>query len=591
MGVGGGVCVRRLTSHCIYLLLFWTGLALGGQVQFVDVAEQAGVTIRVICGGPEQRYILESMSSGAALFDYDNDGDLDLYIVNGWTLEGFPPGAGPTSRLYRNEGGWRFTDVTAPAGVGHTGWGMGCCVGDFDNDGHEDLYVTGWGAGVLYRNNGDGTFSDVTQKAGVGNEGHWGAGCAFGDLDGDGDLDLYVANYVLFDPAHPPNGGKPCLYKGVEVYCGPQGLPGDPDRLFRNDGPGRDGVHRFTDVSRQAGIDAGAFYGLGVVMADLDDDGDLDIYVANDSHPNLLYRNDGNWRLPEVAAESGAAYSGDGQAQAGMGVTAGDYDNDGRIDLLVTNYTDDYDTLYHNDGDGFFTDVSHAVGLVAPTFPFMGWGAGLFDYDNDGRLDLFVNTGHLFPQVEPAGVGLYAQRKQLFHNEGGSFREVTQGEALMARRVGRGAAFGDIDNDGDVDVVAVNMNDRPMLLRNDGGNKNHWIRVKLEGGRRPHPPPAPSLSAGGEGGGKKGIPLSGEGEVRLSNRSAVGAKVRVVAGGLTQVGQVKSGSGYLSQNALRLHFGLGGHAQVDALEVRWPSGRVQKIRGIKADRELVIREE
>ena len=594
------MCVRRLTSHYICLLLFWAGLASGEQVQFVDVSGQAGVTVRVICGGPEQRYILESMSSGAALFDYDNDGDLDLYIVNGWTLEGFPPGSGPTSRLYRNEGSWRFTDVTARAGVGHTGWGMGCCVGDFDNDGHEDLYVTGWGSGVLYRNNGDGTFSDVTKQAGVGNEGHWGAGCAFGDLDGDGDLDLYVSNYVLFDPARPPNGGRPCLYKGVEVYCGPQGLPGDPDRLYRNDGPGRDGVPRFTDVSRETGVDSGAFYGLGVVMADLDDDGDLDIYVANDSNPNLLYRNEvirnpkseirnGEWAFTEVGAESGAAYSGDGQAQAGMGVTAGDYDNDGRLDLFVTNYVDDYNTLYHNDGEGFFTDVSHAVGLVAPTFPFMGWGAELFDYDNDGRLDLFVNNGHLFPQVEPAGVGLYTQRKMLFHNEGGRFREVTPeaGSALMGRRVGRGAAFGDIDSDGDVDVVAVNMNDRPMLLRNEGGNQNHWIRVKLVGGAKTVLSPESRVLSQKT---KEHSALSTQ-HSALSNRSAIGARVRVVAGGLTQVGQVKSGSGYLSQNDLRLHFGLGGHAQVDAVEVQWPSGRAQKVRGIKADQELVIREE
>jgi hypothetical protein len=656
-GLGGRRGPVRFSSCILYsvscLLLFWTGLASGGQVQFTDVAEQAGVTARVICGGPEQRYILESMSSGAALFDYDNDGDLDLYIVNGWTLEGFPPGSGPTSRLYRNDGNWRFTDVTAQAGVGHAGWGMGCCVGDFDNDGHEDLYVTGWGASVLYHNNGDGTFTDVTKQAGVGNDGHWGAGCAFGDLDGDGDLDLYVANYVLFDPAHPPNGGKLCLYKGVEVYCGPQGLPGDPDRLFRNDGPGGDGVHRFTDVSRQAGIDAGAFYGLGVVMADLDGDGDLDIYVANDSHPNLLYRNDGGkkkhltsgvgqpggltverententektgrekgerrgairnpgrgddpvnrpgwrseirngeeWVFTEVAAESGAAYSGDGQAQAGMGVAAGDFDNDGRLDLLVTNYVDDYNTLYHNDGDGFFTDVSHAVGLVAPTLPFMGWGTGLFDYDNDGRLDIFVNNGHLFPQVEPAGVGLYAQRKQLFHNEGERFREVTPeaGSALMERRVGRGAAFGDIDNDGDVDIVAVTMNDRPMLLRNEGGNGNHWIRVKLVGGARAVSSSefrVPSSKA------KDNNSKLETRNSKLSNRDGIGAKVRVVAGGLTQVGQVQSGSGYLSQNDLRLHFGLGGHAQADVVEVRWPSGRVQKVRGVKGGRELVIREE
>ena len=528
----------------------------------MEVSEASGLGGFIhVSGSPQQRYILESMSAGAAFFDYDDDGWLDLFVVNGTRVEGAPRSA--TNRLYRNESGTEaaagssrfFRDVTEESGLRRSGWGMGCAVADYDNDGDEDLYVTYWGSNVLCRNKGDGTFVDVTQEAGVG-DAHWGTSAAFGDLDGDGHADLYVANYVTFDLAEPPGGGAPCTgWKGLDVFCGPHGMGADPDVLYRNNGDGT-----FSDVTAQSGIDRFVYPALGVVFVDFDADGDLDLYVANDSTPNLLLRNDGDWRLTEVGPFAGLAYSHEGRAQAGMGVDAGDYDNDGDADLFVTNFSDDVNTLYRNDGGGVFEDATHVAGVGGAVRPYLGWSTALADFDNDGWLDLFVANGHLYPQLEVRPLGLrYRQRNLLYWNDGGLFRldDGLAGSGLDGERVSRGAAFGDYDNDGDIDVLVVNLNDRLNLLRNDGGNRNNWLGLEL-------------IAAGHRGG--------------------EGSPVRLISGDLDLVRQVKRAYGYLSSNDERVLFGLGGREQVDRIEVHWPTGYTQIIERPPVRRYLVVRE-
>ena len=527
--------------------------------RFVDVAAEAGICLRNLTGGPEQRYIVESLSGGAAFLDYDGDGDLDAYLVNGSDWRAFPPGGEPRNALYRNQGNGTFADATDQAGVGHTGWGMGAIAPDYDNDGAPDLYVTNWGPNVLYRNKGDGTFADVTGQAGVG-DARWGAGCAAADYDNDGDVDLYMVNHVLFDRAHPPNSGEFCTgYRGLKVYCGPRGLPAQADALYRNEGDGT-----FADVTEAVGIGGIARYGLGAVWTDYDDDGDADIFVAVDSQANLLYRNDGPWpggRFEEVALTAGVAYSGDGMAQAGMGIAVGDYNRDGRMDLYVTHFSDDNNTLYQNEGTGFFTDVTWTAGLAGVSMPYLSWSAGFTDCDNDGDLDLFVPNGHIFPQVERPDVGLgYAQPNQIFLNQDGRFEDVSDkaGPGLAAVKVSRGAAYGDYDDDGDVDILVVNMNDTPTLLRNDTGGDNRWVKVALEG-----------VSC---------------------NRQGIGARVRVVSGDLEQWDEMRCGAGYLSDGDRRLHFGLGAREGVDRVEVRWPGGTVDVVEGAPAGCMVVVRE-
>ena len=527
------------------------------RIRLVDVAAQAGLTLLNVHGDAAKDYIVDTNGNGAGWFDYDNDGDLDALLVNGSTRVNLEKGGDPLVALYRNDKG-RFVDVTAAAGLGTRGWGMGVCIADYDNDGFQDVYVTAFGPNVLLRNRGNGTFLNVTPRAGVGDP-RWSTGCAFGDYDRDGDLDLYVANYLTFDEAKVPTPGAlpTCRFGTLPVMCGPRGLPGQPDALYRNNGDGT-----FADVTAQAGITDPGYYGFGVLFSDLDGDGWPDIFVANDSVSNLFFRNRGNGTFSEEALVAGLALSGEGRAQAGMGVDAGDYNGDGHLDLVVTNFSDDYNTLYENSGRGFFTDVSHAAGIAVASFPYLGWGVGLVDFDHDGFLDLFTANGHVHPAADRSGLGTtYLQRKQLFRNLGTKrFEDVTgsAGGGLLLEKSSRGAAFGDYDNDGDIDVLVINMNDRPTLLRNDTTGGGHWVTIRLAGAK--------------------------------SNRDGVGARVRIQTGGRTQIAEVRSGGSYLSHNDGRAHFGLGAAARVERIEIRWPSGVVDTATQLRADRFYLARE-
>ncbi|MEK6282379.1 MAG: CRTAC1 family protein [Acidobacteriota bacterium] len=521
-------------------------------VQFTDLTEKAGITFKHI-SSPEKKYIVESMSGGVALLDYDNDGYLDIYLVNSLTAEMVKSNQRTRSALYQNNGDGTFKDVTEKAGVGDIGWGMGVAVGDYDNDGFVDIYVTCLGPNHLLRNTGKGTFTNVTQSAGV-SDPRWSTGAAFVDYDNDGKLDLFVANYVDFDVNNLPEFGKgrSCQFKGIPVQCGPRGLKGAGDSLYHNNGDGT-----FTDVSKKAGVsDPDGYYGMAVICSDFDGDGLVDIFVANDSVANFLYRNNGDGTFKDIAFPSGTAVNENGSEQGSMGVTLGDYDHDGRLDLFITNFDDDYNTLYHNDGRGSFTDASYATKVAAVSLPFVGWGTKFFDYDNDGWVDLLVVNGHVYPQL-PA----YKQRNLMHHNDrDGTFSEVGAqlGAPFAEKRTGRGAAFGDIDNDGDVDVIINNLDGASQLLRNDGGNANNSVLIKTIGVK--------------------------------SNRDGIGARVTVVSGDLKQVEEVYSGGTYISQNDLRLHFGLEKRTKIDLIEVRWPSGAVEKVTAVNANRVLTIKE-
>ncbi|HEX8502401.1 MAG TPA: CRTAC1 family protein [Pyrinomonadaceae bacterium] len=527
--------------------------AAAAQVRLTDVTEAAGVAFRHVAS-PDKKYIVESMSGGVALFDYDADGWLDLFLVNSLTVELVKSGGKTRSALYRNQGDGTFKDVTDRSGLADVGWGMGAAAGDYDNDGDADLYVTCLGPNRLYRNNGDGTFTDVAAKAGVADP-RWSTGAAFVDYDNDGRLDLFVANYVDFRLDRLPEfgKGKTCQYKGIAVQCGPRGLPGAGDSLYHNEGNGT-----FSDVSKKAGVsDPGGFYGLGVVCSDFDEDGLTDIYVANDSTPNFLYRNQGDGTFKDVGFVSGTAVNENGSEQGSMGVAVGDYDHDGRFDVFVTNFADEYNTLYRGGARLNFTDVSYAAKLAEVALPLVGWGTEFFDYDNDGWLDLFVANGHVYPQLEN-----YKQRKLLHrNNRDGTFAEAAEaaGAALAEKRAARGTAFGDLDNDGDVDLVVGDLDGPPQVLRNDGGNAaGNAVLVRTVGVK--------------------------------ANRDGIGARVKIVAGDLVQVDEVRSGASYISQSDLRLHFGLGARTKIDLVEVRWPGGAVEKINGAPANKILTVKE-
>ena len=527
--------------------------------QFIEVASQAGINFKLTSGGLDKRYIIEAKGGGGvAWIDYNNDGFPDLFLVNGSTLENWKRGDSPSSRLYRNNGDGTFTDVTAGSGFGHTGWGMGVCVGDYDNDGFDDLYVTYYGGNVLYRNNGNGTFTDVTDQTGVRGHG-WSTGCAFGDYDNDGYLDLYVANYLdveierLGEPGSAPN----CTYREIGMFCGPLGLAGGRDTLFHNNGKGA-----FSDVTERAGIDPNRYYGLGVVWCDYNKDGRPDIYVSNDSTPSSLYRNNGDGTFTDVGPESGVAYGGEGTEQAGMGTDFADYDNDGWGDLVKGNFSDDVKNLYHNNHDGTFTDETYRAGIGDVGWLFTTFGAKFLDYDNDGWKDIFLANGQVFPQIDRYKTGItYAERSLLFHNlHNGKFEEVGRrsGPGLSIQRVSRGLATADYDNDGDLEALVTNMNDSPELLRHERKNPNHSILIRTVGSR--------------------------------SNRDGIGAEIKVIAGNLTQYDTVRSGGSYLSSSDLRLHFGLGAATKVDRLEVRWPSGQIDSLAGLPVDQIMVIQE-
>ena len=535
-------------------------------VSFLNVARESGLNVKTIFGGEHKnKYLLETTGCGIAFYDYDNDGWLDIFIVNGWRLEGFPAGSEPTSHLFRNNRDGTFTDVTAKAGLVHSGWGQGVCVGDYDNDGWDDLFVTYYGKNVLYHNNGDGSFTDVSQKAGVaGKSTRWNTGCAFVDYDRDGHLDLFVANYIDMDLATAPlPESGPCLYKGVMVACGPPGLQGGKNILYHNNGDGT-----FTDVSEAAGIlRTNSTYGLGVLTADFDNDGWPDIYVANDSAASALYHNKKNGTFEEIAIEAGCALSPDGKPQAGMGVSAADYDLDGNLDLLKTNFAGDTPSLYHNLGGGNFEDVTFAAGLGAHT-QFLGWGCGFFDFDNDGWPDVLICNSHVYPEVEQLKTESgYAQRKLLYRNLRNSrFADVSldAGPGISDPVPARGCAFGDFDNDGNIDVVVNTVNDYPQLLHCTSTLGNNWIKIRTIGTK--------------------------------SNRSGIGARLTCVthSPGETkphrQIDEVRSGGSYISQNDLRIHFGLGRAAKVEVLEIRWPSGHIDSLKDVKANQLIFVKE-
>jgi hypothetical protein len=541
------------------------GTPLG--VEFVDVAERSGLNVKTIYGGEHKnKYLLETTGCGVAFYDYDQDGWLDIFLVNGWRLEGFAKGAEPTCHLFKNNRDGTFTDVTAKAGLARSGWGQACCVGDYDNDGWDDLFVTYYGQNALFRNNGNGTFTDVTAKAGLlQSKTRWNSGCAFLDYDRDGHLDLFVGNYIDLDlkTAPVPESG-PCLYKGILVACGPPGLAPGKNILYHSNGDGT-----FTDVSAKANIwDTYGNYALSATVADFDNDGWPDIYVANDSTAATLYQNQKDGTFRDVAIEAGVALSPDGKPQAGMGVTVGDYNRDGLLDIAKTNFAGDTDSLYANLGGFNFEDRTYQAGLGMNT-RYLGWGIGFFDMDNDGWLDLFVANGHVYPEVNSVKTEApYAEHKYLYRNlRNGRFEDVSAlgGEGITAAVPARGCAFGDYDNDGRVDVVVNCVNSLPQLLHCESKLDHHWIRFRLVGVR--------------------------------SNRSGIGAQVRVTA--KTQKDQakpmllldeVRSGGNYYSQSDLRVHFGLGEAEIAETVEVRWPSGQVDTYKNLAVDRLYVLQE-
>lgn len=527
--------------------------------QLVDITDSTGIKFEHL-SSPEQKYIVESMSGGVALIDYDRDGWPDIYFTNAQSVEMALAGKKARSALFHNNHNGTFTDVTDKAGVGYPCWAQGVVVGDFNNDGWPDLLVTCFGGVVLYRNNGDGTFTDVTKQAGLSNDSGWATGAAFGDYDNDGWADLFVSHYVDLNLSNLPAFGsmKTCKYLGIDVQCGPRGLKGSPDNLYHNNGDGT-----FSDVSKKAGVDdSGHRFGLTSVWEDFNNDGRLDLFVTNDGQPNYLYRNDGNGHFTDVAYLAGAAVSQDGIEQANMGVALGDYLHTGRKSIAITHFSDEYLALYRNDGNLSFTDASYISQIAPATTPYVGWGDGFFDFDNDGWLDFFMANGHVYPQVASADTAVeYLEPKLLFLNQrDGTFKNISKlsGSAIQIPQVSRGVAFGDLFNDGRIDIVIENLKGQPMILRPEGGPENHWISFELEGTK--------------------------------SNRLALNARVKITAGNSTQMSEVLSGGSYLSQSDLRIHFGLGSMERVDKVEILWPSGMTEVATELAADHFYNVKE-
>jgi hypothetical protein len=521
--------------------------------QFVDIARDAGVAFRHTNGASPEKHLVETMGSGGVFFDYDGDGWIDIFLVDGGSIVDAGVDRRARHRLYHNRGHGTFEDVTDRSGIQHREYGMGACSGDYDGDGRPDLYITNYGPNALYRNRGDGTFADVTATARVGDP-RWSTGCAFADLDGDGDLDLWVVNYVDADPTHNPFCGD--ARRGIRFYCHPLKFEPLPSTVYRNDGRGV-----FTDVSMASGVGALRSNGLGVVIADYDDDGRPDVFVANDTMPNFLFHNAGSLRFTETGLASGVAVAADGRARAGMGIDTGDYDGDGRLDLVITNLDFEMHTLNRGLERGLFGDATRESGIGFPTLPFVGFGVAFMDFDNDGQLDIAIANGHILDNASQFRTGsTYLQRKLLFRNTTlRRFVEVglTSGPAFAAEKVGRGLAVGDIDNDGDLDLLVTNNGQDAELLRNDGGNGANALLVQLRG---------------------------------AGYSQAIGARIRLTAGSQVQIRDVKAGSSYLSQNDLRAHFGLGAAARADRLEVLWPSGRTEGVADVPANQIITIEE-
>jgi enediyne biosynthesis protein E4 len=519
--------------------------------QLEDITQKAGIRFQHFYD-PEKRYIVESMSGGVLLLDYDRDGWLDIYFTNAPSVAGALKGEKARGALYHNNHDGTFTDVTEKAGIATPGYANGGAVADYNNDGWPDIYITSLGGNVLYRNNGDGTFTDVTTKAGVA-DGRYSAGATFGDYDNDGYVDLFVSNYVDFKLNDLPGFGQvpTCKYRGRDVQCGPRGLRGAGDSLFHNNGDGT-----FTNVSKETGTDdPDGFYGLGAVFVDLNNTGRPDLYIANDSGPNFLYQNLGKGKFSEIGLESGTAVSEDGSEQGSMGLAIGDYDHSGRPSIYVTNFADEYSTLYRNDGNYDFHDVSYKSGVALPSLPWVKWGDAFFDVDNDGWLDLILVSGQVYPQMGGLPGAGYEQPKVLNMNQGnGTFCDASKqaGPAIQEKRVSRGLAVGDFFNDGNVDVVVEDLDGSPMILRNKGIPGRHWVSFELAGTK--------------------------------TNRLGINARIKITAGGMTQTSQVLSGASYLSQNDLRQHFGLGSATKIDSVQIDWPSGTVDKMTNLEADK-------
>jgi len=549
------LCVSRFFMSCpiFYLLIFIVSVTVSqSKVSFIAVTK-SGIDFKHTDGKSEKRLFNEFLGSGGGFFDYDNDGDLDIYLVNGASQIASPDKNPSTNALYRNNGDGSFSNVTELTGTGSTSYGTGCTVGDYDNDGDLDLYIANFGPNVLYQNSGKGTFIDVSMQSGVANS-QWGTSCAFADVDNDGNLDLYITNYADY----AVKNDKKCYVRGIWQYCGPRSYPPDTDIFYHNNGNGM-----FTDLTEKSGfLDVPACHGLGVAFGDYDNDGDQDLYVANDQDPNFLFQNQGSGKFEETALLSGVSYSDMGKEEAGMGTIFGDYDNDGLLDLTVSNFQKETNTLYHNEGSGFFADVTTLAGIGEITYSYLGWGIAFFDYNNDGYKDIFVANGHVLDNITDIDRSTtYPQRNLLFRNLGdGTFEDVSNqsGSGLTLQKVSRTVALGDYDNDGDLDILVTNWNQTADLLRNEGGNLNNWIQINVVGTK--------------------------------SNKSGIGTRIKLVAGNLKQYQEVQSGGSYLAFSDLRTHFGVGNAKRIDLVEILWPSGHIDKYKDLAVNHRFIATE-